>query len=286
MFPITLKFGPVYAPFYEGLYFMLAILLAALWSFRRWKARGLSQDAFSTVLTGVIAGAILGGRLSHFLFWDTDLLLSDPLALLRIWQGGISVTGGIVGGALGAWLAAKLAKASFWSVSEAAAPAVLLGQAAGRIGCFLNGDAFGLPTSLPWGTRFARFATAIPSLKRDMSIPGPAWRWCLERGLVGREDLRSVPMHPTQLYEGALDLVLLALLLLALRRLPAELRGKAALLIMGGGYALIRFCMEFLRADHGDPLWAGMTSLQFVLLAVALAGAALFTFLLARTRAK
>jgi phosphatidylglycerol:prolipoprotein diacylglycerol transferase len=271
MFPITINLGSRVMPFYEGLYFVISFLAAGFWATRRWRRAGLPDQALETFFFLVGIGAIFGARLSHFIFWNPRLLLEEPLEFFRIWNGGLSVSGGIVFGALGGWLAARISRVSFSTVAAAAAPAVLLGQAVGRLGCFLNGDAFGAPSTLPWAVSFPRLARSIPGFRLDGRYSSFAWEWCLERGLVKPDSLYSVPMHPTQLYEAALDLILLGLILGYQKRRPGTEGGRASLLALVGGYGLIRFCLEFIRADHDGTALLGMTAFQLVLLAVVLA---------------
>ncbi len=285
MFPISLNLGFRFIPFYEGLYFLIAILTAALWALRRWKSAGLSQESYDSILLAGIGGAILGGRLSHFLFWEPARLIDDPLSFFRVWEGGISVSGGVLLGILAAWIVSRVKKLDFWKILEVSSPAVLLGQAVGRIGCFLNGDAFGKPTSMPWGISFRRFATLIPGFKPDRRLSGPAWQWCAQRGLLDLKSEWSLPMHPTQLYEGALDILLLFLLLFAMKRLDGSRRGKLGLLSLTGGYALIRFSLEFLRADNDGPVVLGMTVFQLVLLGLFILSAVISPFMLRKEKA-
>lgn len=275
MFPLTISLGSRLMPFYEGLYFMISFLVAGIWAARRWRRAGLPDRALETFFLLVALGAILGARLSHFIFWNPGVLLGDPLEFFRFWQGGLSVSGGIAFGALGGYLASRIAKVDFPTVAAATAPAVLLGQAVGRIGCFLNGDAFGAPSNLPWAVAFPRYALRLPSFRTDRSLSSFAWEWCSERGLVGPESAFSLPMHPTQLYEAALDLILLGLILLLQRKKPGAQGGRLSLLGLLGGYSVIRFSLEFLRADHDGTALLGMTVFQLVLLATALACAAL-----------
>jgi phosphatidylglycerol---prolipoprotein diacylglyceryl transferase len=280
MFPFSLNLGFKFLPFYEGLYFLIAILLAAFWSFKRWKLTGYSEDSFYTFLYAGLGGAVIGGRLSSFIFWEPAYLLHDPLAFFRVWEGGISVSGGVVVGVLAGLIVCKVKKLKFWGLLETTAPAILLGQAVGRIGCFLNGDAFGLPTALPWGVSFRRYATELFTFKRNEAVDGMAWTWCHDRGLVSDDSLYSLPMHPTQIYESLLDLCLLALLLFIMKRVKGRAKGKIGFLFLIGGYALVRFLLEFVRADHGATAFLGMTSFQITLIFVILACAIAAPFLL------
>lgn len=275
MFPIHLNLGFRQFYFYEGVYFLTAIVLAYLWAVRRLKANGLSPDQFTRALVGVLFGAMIGGRLFHFLFWQPGPLITDPLVFLRFWEGGISITGGLAGGILGGALAFVRRNESFWEYFAVLSPAILLGQALGRIGCFLNGDAWGIPTDLPWGLRFPRFGTELPSGTINQNLDSFAWTWGYRQGLVGSNDLTTPPLHPTQLYECLGDLAILGLVLLAFRRFGQARGGKLILALHIGAYSLLRFALEFLHGDRDQTVLAGMTWLQITLLVVAAACLAL-----------
>lgn len=268
MYPIHLNLGFRIIPFYEGAYFFVAILVSAVIAFRHLRRAGLDADLFLDSLLWILLGAFLGARVFHFAFWESGTLLRDPLTLLRFWEGGMSITGGLAGGVLGAWL--RLRRVAFWHYFAIASPAVLLGQALGRVGCFLNGDAWGTPTNLPWGISMPRFGTILPGFRLDSRLPSDAWAWSVDQGFTDPASLRTAPLHPTQLYEALGDL-LLAWLVLRLVRSRGPVKQAAWLHL--GGYALLRFGLEFLHGDRDVVVWAGMTALQIGLLAcVALIG--------------
>jgi phosphatidylglycerol---prolipoprotein diacylglyceryl transferase len=270
MFPIHLDLGFRRFYFYEGLYFLIAIVVAYLWAAKRIRRYGLSEDQFWRALIGALIGMLIGARLFHFIFWQPSLLVSRPLVFFNYWDGGLSITGGLAGGIGGASLAFIKRKERFLEYFAVLSPAVLLGQAIGRIGCFMNGDAWGIPTSLPWGLRFPKFGRILPSGAVDRSIPGFAWSWAYDRGLVGPADSRTPPLHPTQLYESLGDLLILAVVLLAFRRL-GKAGGRFILALQVGCYCLLRFFLEYLRGDREATVLLGMSSMQIALAAVALA---------------
>ena len=146
----------------------------------------------------------------------------------------------------------------------------MLGQAVGRVGCFLNGDAWGIQTNLPWGVRFPKFGTYIPSFKPDFLVPSYAWNWAKTQGLVSNSDMFTPPLHPTQLYESLGDILLLVFILLIIRRIGFRHSGKLVALVHVGGYCLLRFLLEFLHGDRGTVIWNGMTALQLILVLVSI----------------
>jgi phosphatidylglycerol:prolipoprotein diacylglycerol transferase len=165
----------------------------------------------------------------------------------------------------------------FWAHSWALSPAVLIGQAIGRVGCFLNGDAWGIPTRLPWGVALPKFGRIIPGLILDPTRTSDAWEWSVAKGYTAPSALRTVPLHPTQLYEALGDLLLAGLVLLSVRSLVRK-QGppQRPLLLHLGGYSLLRFGLEFLHGDRDAVLWAGMTAFQVGLLACAILCAVLY----------
>lgn len=263
MFPIHLNLGFRILYYYEGFYFLVAILAASWLIVRRLDQAGLNPEVFLANLPWVLLGAIVGARLFHFLFWDLHSVVKDPLGLFRVWEGGLSITGGLAGGGLAAMILFKRAKVDFWHYFAIASPAVLLGQALGRVGCFLNGDAFGVPTRLPWGLALPKFGTVVFPSGIDHQGPSEAWSWCVAQGFSSPSALRTVPLHPTQLYEALGDLVLAGLALLLIQALrQGDGRWAKVFWLHLGGYAILRFGLEALHGDRDLTIWAGMTGLQ------------------------
>lgn len=275
MYPIHLDLGFRVFHYYEGLYFFVSILVAAILAVRALRKAGLDAGRFLDSLVWILLGAFLGARLFHFAFWDGQAFLQDPLGFFRFWEGGLSITGGLAGGALVGWLAFR--KHGFWSIFAAASPAVLVGQALGRLGCFLNGDAWGTPTTLPWGVALPKFGTYVPGFVKETSLPSDAWTWSVASGFTDPSALETVPLHPVQLYEAFGDLLLAGLILWMTRGLraggPAP---KRVFWVHIGGYSLLRFALEFMHGDRDVTVWAGMTALQLVLALCALAAGILF----------
>lgn len=268
MYPIDLNLGFHIFYYYEGFYYLISIAVAYAWAAHRIKKYGLDYDQFSKLIVSGIIGAIVGGRLSHFIFWQPSILISDPLEFFRVWDGGTSITGALAGGIIGARLACIGKKSDFWQFFAVLSPAVLLGQAIGRVGCFLNGDAWGIRTNLPWGVRFPKFGTYIPGFKPDHLVPSYAWTWAKIHGFVSNSSMFTPPLHPTQLYESLGDILLLVFILFIIRRIGFKYSGKLIALIHIGGYCLLRFLLEFLRGDRGAVIWNDMTALQITLIVI------------------
>lgn len=194
----------------------------------KWLKVGEEDDASAIVFAGGVGG-ILGAKIYYAALYQDWRLLFERSGL--VWYGGF-----LLGAAAVIWTVRRR-RLPAWGVLDAAAPAMALGYAVGRVGCFLVGDDYGVPTALPWGVRFAEGLppTTAYYLRREFGIEIPA----------GVPDHELLAVHPTQLYETGLALVIWWLGVRWLRR--RSFAGAAAL----GVFALLaleRFGIEFLRA--------------------------------------
>ena len=116
----------------------------------------VSKDEVSDVVFtyGLFFGAIIGGRLGHVLFYDLHIQLQDPLYFLKIWQGGMSFHGGLIGVMVAIWFYANKKNFSFFQVTDWIAPQVPIALFLGRIANFINAELYGRPTDVPWGMVF------------------------------------------------------------------------------------------------------------------------------------
>jgi len=186
--PTLLKFG-TFAIHSYGLLLAIAFLASIQVFLARGRARGLPEDRLSTLSLWLLVLAIAGGRLL-FVLTHWDEYKGDPIGIFRLWEGGLMLYGGYVLAILGGILYVRRARLPVWRVGDAAAPAMALGIGIGRLGCFLNGCCYGLPTKLPWGIQFP------PESYSSAVFPGEH-------------------LHPSQLYMSlsgfALFVILLAL---------------------------------------------------------------------------
>jgi phosphatidylglycerol---prolipoprotein diacylglyceryl transferase len=249
VYPILLKVGSFELRSY-GVVIAFAILAAYMLARREAARRGMdprfAEDfAFFAILFG-----ILGARLYYIAFFDPGMFLRQPLMVLALWKGGLAIHGALLAGLLtGIWFCRKRG-VSFWTFADTLAPALILGQAIGRLACFLNGDAYGIPTSVPWAITFT-----------DPNALAPL----------------GVPRHPTQLYEMGLNLLLFGLLWILRKR---RLAPGQPFLLYTGGYAVIRFVVEAFREDQLQ--FAGGVSAAQTLSVLVLAGTLLAFALLRR----
>lgn len=191
------------------------------------------------LLTWVILGVILGGRLGFVLFYNPSYYLSHPGEILMLWQGGMSFHGGLLG-VITACLAYSWRQGISWlSVADVLCMATPVGLLLGRVANFINAELWGRPTELPWGVVF----------------PGTAAQDCagVVAGLCAR--------HPSQLYEAALEgLILGSVLIWMAFRGGALARVGAVTGVFFAGYGISRFLVEFVRqpdaqfVSEGNPL--------------------------------
>lgn len=216
--PVALQLGPVKIHWY-GLMYLLGFAIA--WLLALYRANkpnsGWDKDQVADFIFYCALGVILGGRIGYMLFYDFSGLISEPFSLFKIWQGGMSFHGGLMGVVIALWLFARRYHKTWCEVADFAAPLVPLGLAAGRIGNFINGELWGRVTTLPWA----------------MVFPGAG----------------PLPRHPSQLYEFLCEGVLLFVILwwFSAKKRPPFAVGALFLLL----YGLFRFVIEFFREP--DP---------------------------------
>ena len=217
----VLHLGPVNIHAY-GLMIALGVVAGVWLSGRRLEASGVgTRDDMSTIaLWGVLAG-VVGARI-YFILTDASRPWKTPSRWPKVWEGGLGVPGGILAGTLVAGWAIRRRGLSVAGVYTAAAPAIPLSQAIGRIGNWWNQELFGRPTNLPWALEID-----------DDKLPA---------GYVS-----GTTFHPTFLYEVIWNLSLCGVLLLIDRRM--KLRPGRLLAVYVVGYAIGRFWIEGLRID-------------------------------------
>ena len=212
--PVALRLGPLAVHWY-GLMYLLGFWGAWWLGTVRGKMPHVHwpRERVGDLLFYVVLGVILGGRVGYTLFYNFDGFVQDPTVLFRIWEGGMSFHGGLLGVLVAMTVFAWRQHLTWFDVGDFTAVLVPFGLFTGRIGNFINGELWGKPTILPWGMVFQR--------------AGP--------------DVR----HPTMLYEALLEgLAMLTILWIYGRKphRPGSISGMFLLL-----YALFRTCVEFVR---------------------------------------
>lgn len=212
--PVALSLGPLKVHWY-GLMYIIGIAGAWVLARSRTKEPGFpwTTGQIEDLIFYCALGLMIGGRLGYILFYNFSAFANDPSLILRVWEGGMSFHGGMIGAFSGMWVFARQVNAKFSDVTDFIGPYVPLGLFTGRIGNFINGELWGKPTDVWW-------AMAFPNA-------GPELR------------------HPTQLYEAILEGVVLFLILNWFRRTnPPRTAISGMFLLL---YGLFRFAVEFLR---------------------------------------
>jgi len=205
-----------------GVILALAIALGAAVSYVLASDEKEYRDHLLDVLVYAIIGAIIGARLWQVFFYEWGYYSANPGEILKIWHGGLAIQGSLVGAVLVTWFYTHLKKLDFWRLADIAAPGLILGQGIGRIACFLNGDAYGIPTNSGFGLVYP---------------PGtPAY------DVYGNQ-----PLWPAEVWEGQWDIIVFVIILI-LSRWRKWTKGTLFLtyIIL---YSLGRFALEFLRGD-------------------------------------
>ncbi len=247
--PIAFSLGPLDVHWY-GLAYLASFLL--VWAFLRIRSRQPWSPVTATQIEDLIfygaLGVIVGGRLGYAFFYQPAALMENPLWIFRVWEGGMSFHGGLIGVLIAMFLYARRLGVGFLELGDMVAPAVPIGLLLGRLANFVGQELWGRPTSGWYAMIFPR-------------------------------DPQQLPRHPSQLYEAALEGLILFVLLywISRQRRPVGLVSGLFLAL----YALFRFLVEFVREPdaHIDWFWLGwMTRGQMLCLPMLLVGLVLIVY--------
>lgn len=231
--PVAIAIGPLKVHWY-GLMYMIGF--AAAWWLGTVRAKrpnsGWTRDEVGDLVFYGAMGVILGGRLGYVFFYNFSKFLADPVWLVKVWDGGMSFHGGAIGVLVAFALFARKTNKGYFEVADFMVPMVPIGLATGRFGNFINAELWGRVTDVPWGVVF----------------PGGG----------------PLPRHPSQLYEAALEGLVLFVILYVLHRRNAATGVPFFCFFIG--YGLFRFLVEFVRQPdaHLGFLWGGATMGQLL----------------------
>jgi len=221
MHPVLVRIGPLEIRYY-GLMYVISFILGYFivrGEARRKNLFNKPEDVLDLFLV-VIPLAIVFARL-YYVAFQWEWYRHAPWEIPMLWHGGLAIHGGLIGGILGLVIISRWKRVPFWRLADCVVPALVVGQVLGRIGNFLNGDAFGTPTTLPWGIVFPRQSPA------GMQYPGQ-------------------PLHPAMLYEALGNLLVFAVLWWLRKKRFQDGFLSAVYFI---AYGVVRFVIEFFRGD-------------------------------------
>jgi phosphatidylglycerol:prolipoprotein diacylglycerol transferase len=212
--PIAIALGPVKIHWY-GLMYLIGF--AAVWILGKKRAEqpwsSIKPEAIEDLVTYGALGVILGGRIGYILFYNFSQFINNPIMLFKIWQGGMSFHGGMLGVFIAMWVFAKKQNCTMFQLTDIIAPLAPIGLGAGRLGNFINSELWGRPTDVPWAMIFPN----------------------------GGE----LPRHPSQLYEAFLEgLVLFVILWLYTKKQRPTMAATGMAVMI---YGCFRFFIEFFR---------------------------------------
>lgn len=253
--PFIIQFSESFGIRYYGLAYLLGFVAAAL-LLRAYQKAGrspLSPMASIDLVFALVVGVIIGGRLGFFVLYQPHVLLRDPVALVRLWEGGMASHGAFIGVTIALWWFARSRRISMLRLGDLIATTAPVGLFFGRIANFINGELWGRVTNVPWAVIFPQSAPP------------------------GTRPILIEPRHPSQLYEAGLEgLLLLAIFQFrfwktdVVNRTPGRLAGEFLI-----AYALVRiFGEQFREADPNVPSIFGLNAGAFYSIFLIAAGAA------------
>lgn len=245
--PVAIQIGPLAIRWY-ALAYIAGILLAWWYCIRLAKLppQRVTRTQLDDLVFWVTIGIIVGGRLGQVLLWEPGLYLANPLEIIKVWKGGMAFHGGLIGVIVAIWLYARKQKLSLFALADIVAPSTPIGLFLGRVANFVNGELVGRPTDAPWAMIFPHV---------DM-----------------------VPRHPSQLYQAALEGVLLFIFMhwaARQQRFRERLGMLTGLFLMG--YAVARAIGELFREPevnlgaYSFVTWGQILSVPMFLLGLYLA---------------
>jgi phosphatidylglycerol:prolipoprotein diacylglycerol transferase len=246
--PVAFSIGPVAIRWY-ALAYMAGFIIGwrTCLALAAKNPKGPAPQFYDEFLTWAVIGTILGGRIGYILFYQPDYYFSHPFDMLEVWHGGMSFHGGLIGVLTSSLLFTRLHKLGYFAFTDVLACVTPIGLFFGRIANFINGELYGRVTDVPWAIVFPR-------------------------------DLDHLPRHPSQLYEAALEGVVLFVIMLLLARMP-KIRERPGCLsgCFLAGYGLFRFGVEFFREPDRQLgfLFGGATMGQLLCIPMFLFGVVL-----------
>jgi phosphatidylglycerol:prolipoprotein diacylglycerol transferase len=242
--PIAVTFGPL-SIYWYGIVLALAMSCALALAVKIGKHKNISSETIFDLAIWLIIGGLIGARM-YEIGLNFSYYINAPIEIFQLWNGGLAIHGGLIGGVIALIIYIKKKKLDFWKLAAVLTPAVALGQAIGRWGNWFNQELFGVPTSKPWGI-------PIEALYRPEGYH------------------KFLYFHPTFLYESIGSLVICIFLIFLLRHHIKNQIIVGSYFIL---YGILRFALEFIKIDP-TPLifnirWPQIMSIILVIIGVSL----------------
>ena len=252
--PVAVSLGPINVHWY-GLMYLIGF--SGVWLFGRIRAKApwsvIKPEAMDDLVFYGAMGAIVGGRFGYIIFYNWTQFLSDPIILFKVWQGGMSFHGGMLGVFVAMWIYARKIHCTMFQLTDFIAPLAPIGLFAGRIGNFINAELWGRTTDVSWA----------------MVFPGAG----------------PLPRHPSQLYEAFMEGIILFIILWLFTSKPRPVMSATGMSLLL--YGFFRFMVEFFRmpdAHLGYLALDWVTMGQILSLPMIIIGAALMYFSYTKTQ--
>ncbi|MBN2059744.1 MAG: prolipoprotein diacylglyceryl transferase [Deltaproteobacteria bacterium] len=222
MYPNLFSIGPLTIHTY-GVFVAMGFLSGILISIKMGKAMGITSQQVMDMGFVIILSGLIGSHLAY-VFMNLSYYRGNPFDILKIWDGGLVFSGGLIAVAATMFIYAKKKKLSVWRIGDLWSPAAALGQAIGRVGCFMAGCCFGRPTHLIWGVTFRNPESLAPL---------------------------NIPLHPTQLYSALSGFIIFIILSLLSAKKKFEGQIFIWFLIL---HSTARLLLERFRGDNRGPI--------------------------------
>ncbi len=253
--PVIFSVGPISLHWY-GLMYLIGFIFAMWLACRRADKpnSGWNKAEVENLLYFGFLGVFLGGRIGYVFFYNLPMFLSDPTYLFKVWDGGMSFHGGLIGVIIVMLLFARKTQRSFFQVSDFIAPLIPFGLGAGRLGNFINGELWGrVAPETSWAMLFP--GSRLEDL--DLVASHPQWQQLLDTYGV-------LPRHPSQLYELVLEGIVLFIILNVFIRKSRPVGSVSGLFLIA--YGVFRFIIEFFRQPDAQlGLFDNMISMGQIL---------------------
>ncbi|MGL6064167.1 MAG: prolipoprotein diacylglyceryl transferase [Fusobacteriaceae bacterium] len=267
MNPIFLQLGPIKI-YYYGLMYALSFFIGSELAKRKGKEQGIPVGITENYAFIAMFSGLLGGRL-YYVAFNLPYYLSEPSQILAVWNGGMAIHGGIIGGIIGTIIYSKIKKINAFQMGDLVAPSLILGQALGRIGNLMNGEIHGVPTFTPWNIIFTIKPKFVQWYSYYNSLPiadKMNFKELVPFGLIfpgsstAGQEFPNLPLHPAMMYESVLNFIgfLFIWFILSKKKYAKGTTWWSYIII----YSFIRIFTSFFRAE--DLMMYGIRAPHFI----------------------